>query len=91
MILVKIKAPKLVQALQDKDNFPVLRMYLEHYIPTIKGDTMVCRVVKDGNKSVPEIKLSLFDYYFNERESANLNAMFQPKELIYDVVTSIKI
>ena len=68
MILLKVKSNVLNNALQDKE-MRMLKVYLKYYKRT-EDDCFICEEVKDSdNKNIPEIKLSLFDYTFNERES----------------------
>lgn len=68
MILLKVKSNVLNNALQDKE-MRMLKVYLKYYKRTEDG-CFICEEVKDSdNKIIPEIKLSLLDYTFNERES----------------------
>lgn len=68
MVLLKVKSEVLNSALQDR-TMSALRMYLSSYKRTEDG-CFVCQETKDSDgKIIPDIKLSLFDYTFNERES----------------------
>ena len=70
MTILKIQSKVLDKALQDREMFS-LRMYLDSYQRT-KDGCFVCRLVDDSGEPTPEIKLSLFDYTFNESESEKL-------------------
>lgn len=71
MILLKVQSRVLSAALQDKEMF-ALRMYLDSYKRTEDG-CFICREVNDPDDGIiPDIRLSLFDYTFNERESEKL-------------------
>lgn len=68
MIVLKVKSAVLSAALQDR-TMSALRVYIGSYKRTV-DNCFICEEVKDSdNKSIPDIKLSLFDYTFNERES----------------------
>lgn len=64
MKLAKVKSVVLDKALQTRE-FWTLSVYLDSYRRTEDGG-FLCEVVKDGDKPELEIKLSLYDYFFNE-------------------------
>lgn len=70
MKICKVHSKVLITALRSKE-FGVLSMYLSG-VKIDKDDTFVCEMVKDENKWIPDIKLSLQDYFFNESESKKL-------------------
>ena len=68
MILLKVQSKVLSAALQNKE-MHMLRIYLGSFQRTEDG-CFVCREVNDPDDGIiPDIRLSLFDYTFNERES----------------------
>jgi hypothetical protein len=60
----------LITALRSKE-FGVLSMYLGG-VKIDKDDTFVCEMVQYENKCIPDLKLGLQDYFFNEPESKKL-------------------
>lgn len=70
MKICKVRSKVLITALRSKE-YGVLSMYLGS-VKIDKDDTFVCEMVKDENKWIPELKLSLQDYFFNESESEKL-------------------
>ena len=71
MLIAIVESKVLSEALKRKHDMFCLNVYLSDYKRTEKG-YFVCQVVKDGDKPTLDIKLSLFDYTFNERESEKL-------------------
>jgi hypothetical protein len=67
MIILKVQSRVLNVALQDTE-MRMLKMYLSSYKRTV-DNCFICQEVDSDKGLVPEIKLSLFDYTFNERES----------------------
>lgn len=71
MILLKVQSKVLSAALQDKE-MHMLRIYLDSFQRTEDG-CFVCREVNDPNDgTIPDIRLSIFDYTFNEREAEKI-------------------
>lgn len=71
MILLKIQSKVLDAALKDKDMF-ALKVYIGSFQRTEDG-CFVCREVNDPEDGpIPDIRLSLFDYTFNEPESKKI-------------------
>jgi hypothetical protein len=71
MVLLKVQSKVLSTALQDKE-MHMLRMYLDSFQRTEDG-CFVCQEVNDPNDGIiPDIRLSIFDYTFNERESKKI-------------------
>lgn len=71
MVLLKVQSKVLSTALQNKE-MHMLRMYLGSFQRTEDG-CFVCREVDDPDDGkIADIRLSLFDYTFNERESKKL-------------------
>ena len=71
MVLLKVQSKVLSAALQDKE-MHMLRIYLGSFQRTEDG-CFVCREVNDPDDGIiPDIRLSIFDYTFNERESKKI-------------------
>lgn len=70
MKICKVHSKVLITALRSKE-FGVLSMYLGG-VKIDKDDTFVCEMVQDENKWIPDLKLGLQDYFFNEPESKKL-------------------
>ena len=71
MVLLKVQSKVLSSALQNKE-MHMLRMYLGSFQRTEDG-CFVCREVNDPDDGIiPDIRLSIFDYTFNERESEKI-------------------
>lgn len=70
MKICKVHSKVLITALRSKE-FGVLSMYLGG-VKIDRDDTFVCEMVQDGNKWIPDLKLGLQDYFFNESESEKL-------------------
>lgn len=71
MILLKVQSKVLSAALKDKE-MSALRMYLSSFQRTEDG-CFICREVDDPDDGIiPDIRLSLFDYTFNEPESKKI-------------------
>lgn len=71
MVLLKVQSKVLSAALQNKE-MRMLKIYLDSFKRTEDG-CFVCQEVNDpdGGKT-PDIRLSLFDYTFNESESKEI-------------------
>ena len=71
MVLLKVQSKVLSVALQNKE-MHMLKMYLGSFQRTEDG----CFVRKEVNDPddglIPDIRLSIFDYTFNERESKKI-------------------
>jgi hypothetical protein len=65
MRIAKIKSEVLSKALQDRENFWTLSVYLDEYNRTEDG-CFVTEVVKDTDGWTTNLRLSLGDYLFNE-------------------------
>lgn len=71
MVLLKVQSKVLSAALQNKE-MHMLRMYLGSFQRTEDG-CFICKEVNDPDDGIiPDIRLSLFDYTFNERESKKI-------------------
>lgn len=71
MVLLKVQSKVLSTALQDKEMY-MLRRYLSSFQRTEDG-CFVCREVNDPDDGIiPDIRLSIFDYTFNECESKKI-------------------
>lgn len=71
MVLLKIQSKVLSTALKDKEMF-ALRMYLDSFQRTEDG-CFICQEINDPDDGIiPDIRLSLFDYTFNEPESKKI-------------------
>lgn len=71
MVLLKVQSKVLSTALQDKEMY-MLRMYLSSFQRT-KDGCFVCQEVNDPDDGlIPDIRLSIFDYTFNESESKKI-------------------
>lgn len=70
MKICKVRSKVLITALRSKE-FGVLSMYLGG-VKIDRDDTFVCEMVQDENKWIPDLKLGLQDYFFNEPESKKL-------------------
>ncbi len=71
MVLLKVQSKVLSTALQNKE-MHMLKMYLDSFQRTEDG-CFICREVNDPDDGlIPDIRLSIFDYTFNERESEKI-------------------
>ena len=71
MVLLKVQSKVLIAALKNKE-MHMLRIYLDSFQRTEDG-CFVCREVNDPDDGkIPDIRLSLFDYTFNESESKKI-------------------
>lgn len=67
MILCKIEAPVLARAMQDREHFPILHLYLSDFWK--EGEGMFVSQIsynKYTEKNEVEFRLSLDDYFCNE-------------------------
>lgn len=71
MVLLKVQSKVLSTALQNKE-MHMLKIYLDSFQRTEDG-CFICREVNDPDDGlIPDIRLSIFDYTFNERESEKI-------------------
>ena len=71
MVLLKVQSKVLIAALKNKE-MHMLSIYLDSFQRTEDG-CFVCREVNDPDDGkIPDIRLSLFDYTFNESESKKI-------------------
>ncbi len=66
MKIAKIKSIVLDKALQDRENFWTLSVYLGEYRRTEDG-CFISEVVRDSDGWTTNLRLSLGDYLFNEQ------------------------
>jgi len=69
MILCKIEAPVLARAMQDREHFPMLHLYLSDFWKEEEG-VFVSQIRPNRYTGEYEVgfRLSLDDYFFNEEE-----------------------
>lgn len=73
MILCKIEAPVLARAMQDREHFPMLHLYLSDFWKE-EEEVFVSQIKPNkytGEYEV-EFRLSLDDYFFNEDVECNI-------------------